>query len=70
MPKRRLAACVIVLTLGSACGGEEAALPTPTPTSEAGTGGGITEPIDRSRDTVDQLNEQQRQREQDTGDPY
>lgn len=57
-------AAVVALALPG-CGGEEEASPTPTPTTE---GGGIRGPADKARDTVDELNEQQRERERQTGD--
>ncbi len=63
--KRLLACACIATTLGlGACSSDPATAPTPQP------GGGIMAPADRARDTVDRLNDQQDQMEQQTGRGY
>jgi len=62
---RRLAAVLFAIGVGAAaCGGGGNAQPTPRPSGQRGT---LLNPIDKSRSTVDQLNNQQQQQEQQTG---
>ena len=58
-----IAAALIALA-AAACSGGGNAEPTPRPSGHRGT---LLNPIDRSRSTVDQLNNQQQQQEQQTG---
>jgi hypothetical protein len=51
----------------TACGGDPAAAPTPTPQAGVAGSGGLLAPVDRARTTVDQLNQQTNQMEQQTG---
>ena len=63
---KRLAA-VVLLAVGigaSACTGGGNAQPTPRPSGHRGT---LLNPIDKTKSTVDQLNNQQQQQEQQTG---
>lgn len=59
------------LAVGSCAGdGDEGGATSETPAAEEGDGDGILGPADRSRDTRDDLNEQQREREERTGSGY
>lgn len=66
-------AAAVVLVLAVACGDDPpAATPTPSPSYAPGgapayDGGGILGPAGDARDTVDQLDEMQRERERRTG---
>jgi hypothetical protein len=63
--------CIVCVALGlaaAACGGGSAAqMPTPRPSGQRGT---LLNPIDKSRSTVDQLNQQTNQQEKQTGSSY
>jgi len=63
-------ALVLAVAIGvgvPACGSGSAAGPTARPVGQRGT---LLNPIDRSRSTVDQLNNQQQREEQQTGSGY
>ena len=63
------AACLTFV--GSACGGDsDSTASTPAPTLVDNPKTGILQPADRARDTVNQLNQQQRNTEQQTGGGY
>jgi hypothetical protein len=66
---RRVAAAVLIAIgiAASACSGGGTAQPTPRPSGHRGT---LLNPIDRTKSTVDQLNNQQQQQEQQTGSGY
>jgi hypothetical protein len=71
--KRLFACACIAATLGfGACGNDPATAPTPQPAVQEtpAPGGGVIAPADRARNTVDRLNEQQDQMEQQTGSGY
>lgn len=63
---RRLicAAAIVIGVAATACGSGSTAQPTPRPLGHRGT---LLNPIDKSRSTVDQLNQQQSNEEQRTG---
>ena len=63
---RLLLAAIAIASTAAACGGGDQAAATPTPAS-TGYKSGILQPIDRTRDTVNQLNNQQNQLDQQTG---
>jgi hypothetical protein len=67
--KRKL--CVVAIALGTfaaACGGGSAAqMPTPQP---SGQRGGLLNQVDKTQNTVNQLNSQQKSEEQQTGAGY
>ncbi len=66
--RRLTAAVLIAVGIGaSACGGGGSAQPTPRPSGQRGT---LLNPIDKTKSTVDQLNNQQQQQEQQTGSGY
>lgn len=52
---------VLVLAAGG-CGGAEEAEPAASPSPAAEEGNGVTDPVERSRETREQLEEQQRQK--------
>lgn len=61
---------IVVLSLLTACRNDPVAQPAPAGTvAPAGqVPAGVLPPVDRTRDTVDQLNQLQNQTEQQTGD--
>jgi hypothetical protein len=62
--KKLFAAVALTLVCATACGGgdeEAAATPTPSPAATGALTGQIMGPVDKARDTVDQLNQQQEQ---------
>jgi len=61
---KRLVAAALVALAAAACGGSGNAQPTPRPSGQRGT---LLNPIDKTRSTVDQLNNQQQQQEQQSG---
>lgn len=63
--KRALAVAGLLIALGTACGGDATSEPTPRPEGQRGP---ILGPIDRTNDTVDKLNEQQQQKENNYGE--
>jgi hypothetical protein len=71
--KRKLVLILAVIAFGAAaCGGGKAATPTQAPQEPAANlvnnpKSGILKPADRARDTVNQLNNQQNQQDQQTG---
>lgn len=67
MRYRPILVAAVLASAGMACGSDEpAATPEPTPAVSA-TPYGIDAPAERARNTVDDLNEQTRQRETETG---
>jgi hypothetical protein len=60
-----LLACAAATLSFGACGGDPAAAPTPTPVHTVPPG--VIAPVDRARNTVDQLNQQTNRTEQQTG---
>jgi ABC-type glycerol-3-phosphate transport system substrate-binding protein len=65
--KRLLAAAVIVLGCAACGGGGASSAPTPAPTLAQNPKTGILKPAANARDTVNQLNQQQNNYEQQTG---
>jgi hypothetical protein len=66
--KRLAAVALIALGLAAAsCSGGGTAQPTPRPSGHRGT---LLNPIDKAKSTVDQLNNQQQNQEQQTGNSY
>jgi hypothetical protein len=61
---KRLIAAALIALAAAACGGAGSAEPTARPIGHRGT---LLNPIDKARSTVDQLNDQQRQQDQQTG---
>jgi len=71
--KRVFAFVLVALALSfSACGGggSSTAATTPAPTLVAHPQSGLLKPAGKARDTVNQLNQQQNQEEQQTGGAY
>jgi hypothetical protein len=63
---RRLVLLVCALaTIATGCGGDPAAAPSPTPVRTFPSG--VFAPVDRARNTVDQLNQHSSDLEQRTG---
>ena len=62
---RRITAVCVFATIAIGCGGDPAAAPTPSPQHTVPAG--VIAPVDRARDTVDQLNERQNRMEQPSG---
>jgi len=54
----------------AACGGGSSSAPTPQPTLAQHPKTGILQPAANARDTVNQLNQQQNQEQQQTGGGY
>jgi len=65
MKRLFLLACAVVAILTGACGGDPAAAPSPTPVHTVPPG--VIAPVDKARNTVDQLNQLQNRTEQQTG---
>ena len=57
--------CAAVLLTTTSCGGDPAATATPSPQHSVPPG--VIAPVDKARDTVDQLNQLQNRTEQLTG---
>lgn len=66
MKRLVLLACAAAV-LATACGGDPAAAPSPSPTQQHSVPAGVIPPVDKARDTVDQLNDLQNQTEQRSG---
>jgi hypothetical protein len=60
-----LLACAAATIVTAGCGGDPAAAPSPTPAHSVPPG--VIAPVDKARNTVDQLNDLQNRTEQQTG---
>ena len=60
-----LLACAVAAIATAGCGGDPAAAPSPTPVHTVPPG--VIAPVDKARNTVDQLNDLQNRTEQQTG---
>ena len=63
--KRFVLLVCAVAAIATACGGDPAAAPSPTPVHTVPPG--VIAPVDKARNTVDQLNQLQNRTEQQTG---
>jgi len=68
--KRLLVAALVTVACAACGGGGSSSAPTPQPTLVQHPKTGILQPAANARDTVNQLNQQQHNEEQQTGGGY
>lgn len=67
MVKRALIAAAIVLSCAACGGGGSSSAPTPNKTLAPNPSSGLLKPAGKAQNTVNQLNQQQNQEQQQTG---
>ena len=67
MKRLVMLACAAALVTMTSCGGDPVASATPSPSAVPNVPSGVIAPVDKARDTVDQLNQLQNRTEQQTG---
>ena len=68
--KRMFAAALICAACAACGGGGSSSTPTPAPTLAPNPQSGLLKPAGKAQNTVNQLNQQQNQEEQQTGGGY